>query len=396
MSSTFVFSFDYSELSARASISPFNSFTIHHDGKSYRCNPLIASSFSKKICSTIVENILCDEITLQTGPGPFNLIIDYLNCKDITFTEAEAEFILEISIELCIDTLVVRCLDLIVSKLDTKQIFDYALRAFEAGLSVEPFANLLENHMTELIENNMFENVPEVFIDIILKRNINVAPTILIPFLMKYFNFVKSPNHRLAKYYPFSSIPPNVAANILKNPKVNIYRYLSLLPQITQAKISETNVSNTIPYVPGHEFDGLMSKLFYPAITSSSISQGSLESLLYQKDYFVSEPEDNPWIIFDFKMNTICITTYTISVLCQIDVGVTPFKWKLEASSNKENWILIDQRESDLAKSPGVFCFTAQMHSFHKYIRFTQLQSKPEKDKRLALERIEFFGQFQK
>lgn len=394
MSNTFVFSFDYSELSSYATISPFNSFTIIHEGERYKVNPFIASSYSKKISSLIMENILSDEITLTTGPGPIDLIIDYLNCKEIDFDASQAEFILEVSIELCIDTLIERSVRLISTELAPKQIFDYALRAFEQGAVIDPLTKLLEPHICDLIKENAFANTSEAFIDLVLKYSKNVPSDVLIPFLMKYFNFVKAPNHRLAKYYPFSAIPQNVAANILKNPNVNIYRYMSLLPQINELLIPKTNIANTIPYNPGHEFDGLMSKMFYPAITSSSLEHGTLESLLLGKDYFVSKPEDNPWLVFDFKMNTICVLQYTISVLCQIDVGVTPYKWILEASSNQENWVTIDERECDLSKPPGIFVFTTEMHSFHKFIRFTQLKSNPEKDKRLAIDRIEFFGQF--
>ena len=388
-----VFSFDYNLLTSRVEIQPFSNFAVINDGQRYLCNSLIASSFSNVIYNIIMENCAADEVEIHVGNGPMKYVIDYLNGKNVSIPKEDETFVLNAAIELGMESLI-SSINVNLLQISPKEALDFAIRGYQNGVSINCFAAKIASGFEELIKSNAFEGVPEEIIDIILSsKHVEVKPTVLIPFLLKYFNFAKNPNHRLAKHYPFSEIPKNAAAALLQKPSVNINRFISLLPACGACGNSEkVDIRNTIQYSKGHEFEGLMFVLIHPTIISSSLEAGSLDNLIIEEGSFLSSPEDNPYIIFDFGLNCILISSYTLDTTSQLETGVTPASWKLEASSDKENWVLVDERSEDLTFSPGVFNFETTTNSFYKYIKFTQLKSNPESDKRLSLSRIEFFG----
>ena len=242
---SFVFSFDYELLTSRVSISPFTNFTIINSGKKYLCNSLIASSFSNSIYNLLMSNCIANQIEIDAGEGPMEIVIDFLNGKDVEIPKENSLFILNAAVELGIDSLIQK-IDSHYLNLTPKQSLDLALKAFNKGISIDIFTKTIAEGFEELIKMNAFENIPEVIIDMILKtRLVKLPPTQLISFLFKYFNFATNPTHRLAKYYPFTHISKDVATKLLNRENVNINRFFSL-PTISQ----EERIDRHLVYIP--------------------------------------------------------------------------------------------------------------------------------------------------
>lgn len=109
-------------------------------------------------------------------------------------------------------------------------------------------------------------------------------------------------------------------------------------------------------------------------ISTSGNSNSDARNVLSEKftGAWISSPDPNSWLKFDFKMNRIYIIGYTLRVYQPTRNVAAPHSWCIEGSNDNFKWTLIDEHRKDYSlKSNKPQHFTCQT----QYIKFPTLET---------------------
>jgi hypothetical protein len=204
--------------------SRFATFPISYRGRQFLVNPILAGSSSSKLASLFQSDPLCTEFTYETTlSGDFNPVCKCLNCIPFEVTPTSSTFLLKVSAELQISKLT----DAVVASLPEEAItannFETLRLLYENGGKCDSLLSVIASHF-ERLDRNALKKLPGPLLDLLLK-----SPTLLIndrrtivELFREIFDWGKQPNHRLAKYLPFSIMDEVDVVKILGNPRLNM------------------------------------------------------------------------------------------------------------------------------------------------------------------------------
>jgi hypothetical protein len=193
----------------------------------------------------------------------------------------------------------------------------------------------------------------------------------------------------------------------------------SPIQQVKQMKLDNENLQNRIlqlekeiselknPILKGKSFsyqnnhNGIIQELKQNESNSISLRCSSVLSssyhsnnlLIFNEKYWVSEDESNPWICFKFNTKKIILSGYLFRSLHD-NSYFNPKSWKLEASNDNSNWILIDnQVNRDWVTREWIeVYFPVETKNGYSYFKFTQTGKTYQGQIRFVLNFVEFFG----
>lgn len=111
-------------------------------------------------------------------------------------------------------------------------------------------------------------------------------------------------------------------------------------------------------------------------------------------DFWYSQNEVDQWIMFDFQNVKVGITNYTIKTHRYSTDSTHMRSWDLEGSNDNTNWIVIDQRSTDILNGSSIVqvFMCKPIEQTFQYIRIRQTEENHRGDNILALTNVEFFG----
>ena len=110
--------------------------------------------------------------------------------------------------------------------------------------------------------------------------------------------------------------------------------------------------------------------------------------------HWVSEDSPGQWIKFDFKGNRLLLTDYTIKTYNYVTGGCHLRSWVVEGSSNDNDWITIDKRQSfnDLNDKYKVKSYQCKNPGAFRFIRMLMTGKCHADSDVMVITNIEFFG----
>lgn len=136
------------------------------------------------------------------------------------------------------------------------------------------------------------------------------------------------------------------------------------------------------------------------SVTASSVKHQHfpINVLKYeQRNYFMSENNEKSWICFDFKDHLVSPTNYTIKS-CSLENGHHLKSWKVEGSTDCNNWMAIDAKDNCqfLGGCGQTYTFSIQIENPHdfRFIRICQTGKSWLDQNYLMFDSIEFYGEF--
>jgi hypothetical protein len=115
--------------------------------------------------------------------------------------------------------------------------------------------------------------------------------------------------------------------------------------------------------------------------------------LTFNENYWLSQDDPNPWICFKLNSKKIFLSGYLFRSLFSTNY-CNPKSWKLEASNDNINWILIDKQVNrDWVTHQWIeVYFPVEAKESYSYFKFTQTGNSYCNSLRFLLNFVEFFG----
>jgi hypothetical protein len=112
------------------------------------------------------------------------------------------------------------------------------------------------------------------------------------------------------------------------------------------------------------------------------------------KSHWVSDDLSDSWIRFDFKTGRMLVTHYTLKTYNYVAGGNHLRSWVLLGSTNENDWLELDRRQStsDLNDRYRVKTFQCKNPGCYRFIKLVQTGKSHCDSDMLALTGIEFFG----
>jgi len=114
----------------------------------------------------------------------------------------------------------------------------------------------------------------------------------------------------------------------------------------------------------------------------------------FWQSHWVSDNSPDQWIKFDMKQTKVSVTHYVIKTINYVSGGNHLKSWVFEGSSNDNDWIELDKRQStnDLNDRSAVACFKTKLGGIYRYYRLRQIGPSHCESHMMALTNIELFG----
>ena len=223
---TSVFRFDYALLTEHLRAISNRDLRITAGATHFYVNSLLARSLSNAISRAFVEDSLLKEFRISDGEGPFKLLESALCGESVAVDASNWRFLLKYAVELEVDSLIDSVLAREEIESDLDLVCELSVKAFNGGCEVRGFASVLARRFAECEER--IRAFPVALIDMILGTGLCRAPylSVIDPYVRE------NPNHRLAKYYPFS-------LEELRSGKVNLNLLRGRLKKAVKTKEDE-------------------------------------------------------------------------------------------------------------------------------------------------------------
>lgn len=104
---------------------------------------------------------------------------------------------------------------------------------------------------------------------------------------------------------------------------------------------------------------------------------------------YISPNVANPWVLFDFKNTKIKLSGYYLKA----SPKVSPTSWILEGSNDNEQWIILDEQNSNYILKFVHSCnLSVSTNDYYRFFKFTSIAKNSAASYQLVLEQIDFYG----
>ncbi|KAK8898307.1 hypothetical protein M9Y10_000590 [Tritrichomonas musculus] len=396
------------------------------NGKEYKTSRLVADLLSPIICKLHFSDPTASTFTITTqNNGNFLNILELVSSKAITFTDDEIPYLSEII------------------KILGNNYIEYEYKPTD--ISVENVLKLLQfheqnptffynqilreiefasSHFTELFENRV-EEIKKLSIDTfekILKNDHLILKNE--DQLLKIINTLYSENSKYSILYE-TVLFSNVSAESMKEfvtifdmneMTFDLWEGLSkrLCEELKNNKNNDQNrykkIEGTLfEYKENEAVEGIFN--YFQKKTNGKIEDeinftaSSVCNNSYDPRYVASFTDDkgfesnnvpNSWICFDFKMNRVNLTHYTIRTYNMGPNNQHPKNWVIEGSNDLNDWEMIDEENNcpllNGANIVHTFAVNNPIAEYFKYIRMRTTGKSWQKDNFLAFKSFEIYG----
>ena len=362
LSPTSEFRFDYALLTEHLRAISNRNLRVTAGAAHFYVNSLLASSLSNAIARAFVEDNLMKEFRISDGEGPFKLLESALCGEEVAIDASNWRFLLKYAVELELDSLIDSILASDQIQLDLDFVCDLSVKAFNGGCEMRRFASILAKHFAECEER--IKAFPVALIDMILGTGLCRAPylSVIDPYVRE------NPNHRLAKYYPFS-------LEELRSGKVNLNLLRGRLKKAVAVKKDEES-----PEV----------ELFTRARPKITLGNGKTDANVYwilrdSADVWDSnEQPENVSIVLDFGLgNSVTLARCAIRLVTRDVEAVT-----VSVSKDNRSWTVSGRHtrlKEELTKTDIVEFPLERGESRYVKLQFSQ--------NRVVIRHLKLFGQ---
>ncbi|KAH0787245.1 F5/8 type C domain containing protein [Histomonas meleagridis] len=391
----------------------FLDFEIQYLNSIYRVNSFLASQHSTKIRNRLLNSKKSNRYSIisnVTAKGPFHLVVNTLVGDPIRIFQDNAVFLLLCSWDLGIsqleqaslqliddfadeDVVIFFCKELYKYKLDTSKHVQHLIQNFDKFHKNPLFSTLPMDIISEVLQsdhlNESSDEVSRWLFDF-FERHDDIRSS-LIPFMVKYADLMSSQQVR----------------SIISKPGANLNQMRSSL---TGALISSPSNESEIDSV-GHECgqSGVFRYIsnFYGKPASEIITVTGTNNLP-----LLIDPQSNPyecyvspsiksmWIQFDFRKHPFIVKSYTLqSPLSEGEDQQHLKSWNLLGSNDEQYWETLHQVENDSSlhgKGKINTWHLTNNNTEYKFLRILMTGPNWQDNHILALQTIEFYGNFTK
>ena len=393
-------------------------FIIGKDKKEFRCSRFQACFISKRVCTCLSSDPTLERLQILPDYtcSHFNLIEDLWNGHSISVDSQNREELTLLSHALDNDELCnliqsgeelsrENCVSMLRKKqvmgLDTTNEITYIASNFlELQISVIELLTVSELEQI-LVHDSLQLDSENALFEMILQlssRNDEYSS------LLRYIRFEFMDSEHVASFmdaiYPdridlhiWESITDFVIRNLDKNTPQK--KPISQPRESSSDLVIEYNEASPLKGICAHLMEECLGNPCLKGlvdVTSSSVQFGAehWELINYEgwKPFSTLHHEPNQWVQFDFKDRQIALSSYTVK-------GGFPAlrQWKVEMSNDSTNWILVDEKFTDLLKSGTKhFQCSHPTQDFFRYIRITSTGPNWGDGNTLSISKIEFFG----
>jgi hypothetical protein len=207
-----------------AAASKSATFPIIYDNRKYLVNPIVAATLSHKLAYLFQSDPLVSEFAYETDlKGDFEPARQCLNGAPVKFDGAAAPFLLSVAAELQIEALACAAASSVPQEALAANGFQLLRAVYDSGINCDAVMGAVAARF-EKLDLAVLKSLPVAILDAILR-----SPALLVEnrprllaFLRDVFDWRAAPNHRLAKFLPFSIMEEADAASILENPRLNL------------------------------------------------------------------------------------------------------------------------------------------------------------------------------
>ena len=400
-------------------------FEITYLNSKYRVNSFVASSFSKKIQSHLLNppivnpNSIASNVTLS---GPFNLVVQSLMGHEIQINSNNVIFLLLCAKDFEMEQLTQACLQLVNDMSDDELVFHFTSDLCTYKLDYTKQVDYIVKNFDELHIAPSFKLLPLDVVVAVLEKVPEKTKDSL-PFadwLLSYIGQDAEARARLISFIPFGKIDTASVRNILSRVGVNMNSLKdAIIRNIVigsgpEASSRPTNVIKC-PYEHGNQLRGIFSRIKelrgQPASEVVSVSGTSDLHMILDPTWtkaWVSPSIQDMWICFDLDARQppnkataryLNVKSYTIRTALQNEPCHLR-SWKLEGSNDLVNWYLLhNQHKCSVLKGNGKSStfntnnpVKGQPIAF-KYVKLTQTDKNWADTYALCLQAIEFHGE---
>ena len=416
-------------------------FTLLYFDREFKCWSGAAISQCSQIAN-LFENSEEDitEFIVPQIPGPFELIVDYINGKTIQINDKNAPFLLLMSEQLGILELYNNAHRFVYECGDLDSIIVLLEQLFYLKGNYLPLLTILANNFEKVYENITIRRYPIELLEMLISSdyfslknedelleyiyNNFHTDKIKFHYLIKQIKIEKLTNQSLLKLISDSNFDLNSIRNRLVNLGKQIHfcrKPVCYVPSIacpinierhhSFAPFGDIFRGEFIDCVDGKIFSGIFNHLKQFTngenpheagiieLSYSSSSHGDIQSLIESDSYvwFATQDIKNSYIMFDFKQRTVSLTGYSLKTHSYEGNGhITG--WKINGSNDKITWDEVDEvAMTELLGTLGAeHYFKLETPSrFYRYFQLIQTRKNTKGFYNLRLSRVEFFGSIQ-
>lgn len=395
-------------LASYAEIPRFASLELKYKGKSYYVIPECIQPYSSL---NLFEN---QSIIIPAIDGPIDDFISNIYTGCFQINKNNAPFYYSLGLVLGITDLE-KAAQKFVMELDTN---------YEVLVDIANNLALSEKFPTVLISQ-----LAENFSQVLNTSAVQKSPASLIREVKssQHFNLInpgafgryvlsRIPNDKsfeqiLVEHTEINIKDPSMLNEILKHPNVDISQFGPYLQNILMSYIGS---EESFLYNPENPQTGFIHSLI-KSNNQSPIESGSIEVMadtifnqqftpdkifMYDQPdlYYCSSEASQPVVslTISIKQGTFRLSGYTLEGRWGEKGCVGPISWKVEGSTDNEEWTLLDERNDDrsIVSKPGPAYFEVKGQQHFRQLRFTQLNSSGRNNKRFILASLELYGAY--
>lgn len=379
-------------------------FSFIVNGEEFKTSRLVSDLLSPKICQIHTNDPTFDHFIIDTqSKGNFSRILQLNNFNDLTISDDELEFMIEV-----IEILGTESFSVTSAGRDQKLTIDNVLKYLKKHEKHENFylnsfleeIEYVSSHFFEICEESEEEmkSLRETTLNKILRsRNLHLKDEDqLLNFLNTLYG-IDTNNSSLYETVIFTNVTSECMKKFvdtieLKDVNESTWRSLALrlcseIKNKDEKKDDEKRYEKSIKILPnkeGRELNGIISYLNNKTgsnihdngtievtsnITSSNYLPKNVVDFNNDNCYSTGSRDTNAWICFDFKNREIEISSYTIKS------ASTPGhakNWVIEVSNDGSNWTKIHEVTdcSELNGNSNIKTFEVQRKQKCRYCRF--------------------------
>ncbi|KAH0787797.1 F5/8 type C domain containing protein [Histomonas meleagridis] len=384
-------------------------FEIRHLNNSYYVNSLLASQYSSRIKEQVLQNTEKNltnnylEIPIDI-PGPFDLIVDTLNGRQIRICPDNAVFLLLCSDYLGIQTLKSATLHLINDFTDPSLAFYFVQELYKHNLPLDKHIDYIATNISKFLEGQQLKSLPhEIIRQVLIRLSENHSESKeLSKWLLEFCKKDKSAHAILMPYLIkySSSMNSQQVRQMIKEPGANLAAIRESLSSILGfGAVYDINFN---PQNPDFGIFGFLQKgSRFPVYDIVDIQGSSNVNTILDhpsstgNDCYTSPPIENMWIQFDLGKIEFVVKAYSIMNGLSRD---SPHlrQWRLDGSNDEEKWQTIHSiSDANVLKGKGkmgTWKCDKNVQPF-RYIRLVQTGANSRNNFCLSFKSIEFYGQ---
>jgi len=384
----------------------------------YFCNPFCAELISNLVFQFRTLDPFFSSYTVKTidKNGSFNKIIDFMYGEELILEQSDLLFFYSIGNELQIQEIV----ELSVFKMEELTHENIYIRVSEKISIDAPLDQEIEFIASNFssFSQNLFIYFPIGFIESIISSKDLVIPNegtlfrfilnaiehygVDSTYLLGYVNCDYLNPNEMEEYFEKSMKQP-LSSGVLESLRRRLLCHVIALDRQSGHRLSNMTFSFENDYFNGvfrylsQVYGGNVYSTGAVGFQSSGTKWGTISNIVSDDDdsYWGTTHRKNSWLRFDFALSPLLLSGYSIKTNGSNFNVYQPKSWKLEASNDLFQWVLVDNIENftKFRQANNVsHYFPAATNVYYRYYTITMTDNNWNNRESLAICQIEFFG----